>query len=59
MIGTWILTGISWGIMIASAGITALAVCGVALGVVWFFAWLLRGGDDEEDDTKNNKIRPV
>lgn len=59
MIGTWILTGISWGIMIASAGITAVAVCGVVLGVVGFLAWLIRGGDDDEDGKKNDKIRPV
>ena len=59
MIGTWILTGIRWGVIISSAGITALAVCGVVLGVIGFLAWLVRGGDDEEDGKKNDKIRPV
>ena len=59
MIGTWILTGISWGFMIASAGITALVVRGVVLGVISFLAWLIRGGDDEGEGEKNDKIRPV
>lgn len=58
MIGTWILKGISWGIMIASACITAVAVMGVVLFIIGFLAWLIGGGDDEEGP-KNDKPRPV
>lgn len=59
MISDWILTGISWGIMIASAAITVMAVLGFVIGVIGLLAGAISGGDDGGENPKNNKIRPV
>lgn len=48
MFAEWVTTGVSWGIMIASAAVTLFAVMGFVIGIMSIIAFFIKGGQDED-----------
>lgn len=60
MFAEWVTTGVSWGIMIASAAFTLFVIAGTVLGFLSIGARWLKGGHDEKEDKEHDDFyRPV
>lgn len=53
MFAEWVTTGVSWGIMLASAAFTIFAIAGFLIGLLSMLAYFLKGDSDEEKDKKD------
>ena len=58
MFAEWVTTGVSWGVMVASAAVTLFAFLGFVVGLLSIGAWFLKGGHDDEDkkDKENDNF---
>lgn len=52
MFAEWVTTGVSWGVMIASAASTLLAIVGLVVGFMSILAWWLKGGKENAQEDK-------
>ena len=54
MFNEWAIKGLGYGIMIAIAIVTAVAIIGSVAWVLGFVLNLLCGGEDEDEDEEND-----